>query len=82
MKKRYKIKFRSTRHDSIPATGWYIYSRRFPRYKSGQPGFRRYRMAGPFPNRSDATVRAGVMAIKFDEFATKLRAAKNGKKKT
>jgi len=31
-------------------------------------------MAGPFKKRSNAVVKAGIIAIKFDEFAARLQA--------
>ena len=71
---RYKIKKRSEKHDNLP-DGWYIYSRLyFPKvYKTGRAGFRRYLMSGPFSTRSAAIIRAGLMALKFNEFAEKIQ---------
>jgi len=70
----YKIKYRSSKYDNL-STGWYIYSRHpFPsRLKNGRPGFRKYLMAGPFSSRGDALTHAGLLRLKFDEFAKKIQ---------
>jgi len=73
MEKRYKIKLRDPKWGSIPERGYYIYSRLYSRCKNGRLGFRRYLMAGPFSLRHDAVIQAGLMALKFDEFARKMQ---------
>jgi len=67
----YKIKKRSPKWDSILKTGYYIYSRIYSKCKNGR-AFRRYRMAGPYRSRKKAAAAAGMLTLKFNEFAKKV----------
>ena len=69
---KYHFKYRSQKWDKLP-DGWYIYSRLYSRRKDGGVRIRRYRMAGPFKTKIDAQAQAGIMAIKFNEFAQKMQ---------